>query len=341
MLNTSKSAKFYRLALFSSFFALLLVMLTAYTRVTELGIGCPDWPGCYGRLFAPITAKDIEEARRYQPSGADVDDKAWKDMTHRYLAGTLGLLMVRLSFLGWQLKKRKRNQQVIIPAAVMALVFTQAFVGAATTSIQFKPLVVMGHLIVGLTVLGLLWWVVLREQRLWKSVPSTPENRHLRPRALFALVLVATQVLLGGWTNANHAALACPDFPVCQGAWWPAMNWIDGFTLWRGLGLAYEGDALDLAGATAIHMAHRLGAVITLLYIGWLALHTIRVGFENNLCRYGLLVLVVLLAEVTLGVMNVVMHLPVAVAVAHSAGGALLLLALITLNHAVRSPAPR
>jgi cytochrome c oxidase assembly protein subunit 15 len=119
------------------------------------------------------------------------------------------------------------------------------------------------------------------------------------------------------------------------------MNWIDGFTLWRGLGLAYEGDALDLAGATAIHMAHRLGAVITLLYIGWLALHTIRVGFENNLCRYGLLVLVVLLAEVTLGVMNVVMHLPVAVAVAHSAGGALLLLALITLNHAVRSPAPR
>lgn len=341
MLNTSKSAKFYRLALFSTFFALLLVILNAYTRLSELSLGCPDWPGCYGKLFAPTTARDINEIRQLKPMGASVDDQAWQDMTHRYLAGALGLLMVRLAFLGWQLKKRKRNQQIIIPSVVMVLVFAQAFIGAATTSMRFKPLIVMGHLGAGLLVLSLLWWIVLREQRLWKSVPLTPQNRHLRPRVIAALVLVAIQVALGGWINANHAALACPDFPTCQGVWWPNMDLLDGFTQWQGTGLAYEGLALSLAGSTAIHMAHRIGAVIVLLYVGWLALHTVRVGYENNLCRYGVLVLVVLLAQVTLGIMNVVMHLPLVVGVAHSALGALLLLSIVTLHHALRPNPPR
>jgi cytochrome c oxidase assembly protein subunit 15 len=207
-----------------------------------------------------------------------------------------------------------------------------------TVKLQHKPLVAMLNLSTGLLVLGLLWWIVLRELRFWRPVTAAAPAvlRRLRPRALFGLLLVSLQLVLGGWVSANYAAMACPDFPACQGSYWPNMDFGDGFVLWRDIGLDYEGVLLNLEAATAVHMAHRLGAIITLLYIGWLALHTIRVGARDNLCRFGLLVLVLLLAETTLGIITVLMHLPVATVVAHTGLGALLLLSLITLNHVVR-----
>src|SRR3970282_1596436 len=141
--------------------------------------------------------------------------------------------------------------------------------------------------------------------------------RGLQPRALFGLLLVIVQILLGGWMSVNYAALACPDFPVCQGTFWPPMNLLDGFALWRDIGLEYEGVLLNLEAATAIHMAHRVGALVTLLYVGWLALPTMRRGSRAHLCRYGMLVLFLLLAQITLGIVNVLAHLPVAIVVAH------------------------
>jgi cytochrome c oxidase assembly protein subunit 15 len=337
MLNTSKSAKFLRLALFSTLFSFFMILIASYSHMSDAGLGCPDWPGCYGRLFAPTTAQEMNEARQLLPREPDEEAKEWKATLHRYVSGTLGLLMFRLVYLGWQLKKRYRRQQVVIPAMVFLLVFSQTVLGALTVKLQFKPLVVMSHLVTGLTIVGLLWWVALREQRFWKPINAGPDILgDLRPRAFLGLLLVAGQILLGGWTSANYASLACPDFPLCRGAWWPPMDIVEGFARWRDLGLAYEGGMLSLAGSTAVHMAHRLGAVVTLLYIGWLGLHTMRIGYESKLCRYGFLVLVVVVGEVVVGVTHVLLHLPVALGVVHSGLGALLLLSLITLNHVVR-----
>jgi heme a synthase len=336
MAARSMSMKFFRVALFSTAIAYCVVLLGAYTRLSDAGLGCPDWPGCYGKLFAPVTAQDIDAAKKFHPEKPVESQKAWKEMVHRYVAGTLGLLILRLSALGWQLRKINRRQQYLLPAVVTVLVFGQAVLGMLTVTLQLKPLVVMAHLLGGLVILALLWWMVLREQRFWRPVPTSPISRRLRLRAIIALVLVTLQIALGGWTSANYAALTCPDFPTCQGAWWPQVDFIDGFTLWRGLGIDYEGGVLSLPAATAVHLAHRIGALITFFYVGWLALHTLRVGAQDNLRRYGLLVLAVLLLQIGLGIMNVLTHLPLVIAVAHNAVAALLLLSLVTFNHVIR-----
>ena len=337
MLKTSKSAKFLRLAMFSALFAFLMVLIGAYAHISRAGLGCPEWPGCYGRLFAPTTAQELDETRVVTPRVTDEEAKAWKDTLHRYVSGSLGLLMFRLLYLGWQLKKRYRKQQVIIPAVVFLLVFSQTILAAVTVTLQFKPLIMMSNLVTGLTILGLLWWVALREQRFWKPVNAAPAVLNdLRPRVFVGLLLVVAQIVLGGWTSANYAGLACPDFPTCRGAWWPNMDYVEGFAQWRAIGLDYEGGMLSLAAATAVHVAHRLGAVITFLYVGWLALHTMRLGYENNLCRYGFLVLVLVVAQVFLGATNVLFHLPIILGVLHTGFAALQLLSLITLNHVVR-----
>src|SRR3990170_4588870 len=294
MLGKSKSAKFFRMALSAAFFAYLAVVFGAYARLSEAGLGCPDWPGCYGKLFAPQTAQDIDQARQLEGEKKPDHKRAWKDMTQRYIAGALGLILIRLTVLGWQLKKRKRSQQVLIPLLTMLLVFGLTLAGLLTIELHFKPLVMMTQLLGGFAILGLLWWIALREQRFWRPASASPLLRRLRPRVLIALLLAAVQITLGGWSMVNYAGLACPDFPTCQGQWWPAMDYLNAFTLWRDVGLQYEGKLLDLPSATAIHMAHRVGALITVLYVGWLALHVMRVGFRENLTLYGLLVLLLL-----------------------------------------------
>jgi len=338
MIRTSKSQRFFRLALFSALFSALLLLVSAWGRINEAGLGCPEWPGCYGRLFAPLTAQDVNEARAFFPRQPAEEEKLLKETLYRYFSGALGLLIIRLTVLGWQLKKHVRRQQVLIPALVFVLVFAQVILSILTVKLQHKPLIGMLHLSVGLSTLGLLWWVVLRELRFWRPVTAASSAllRGLRPRALIGLLLVIAQIALGGWMSVNYAALACPDFPVCQGTFWPPLNFFDGFALWRDIGLEYEGVLLNLEAATAIHVAHRVGALITVMYVGWLALHTIRVGASSHLCRYGLLVLLLLLAQVSLGIVTVLAHLPVVLAVAHHAVGALLMLSLITFNHALR-----
>ena len=338
----SPSQRFFRMAMFAALYALVLVVLSSWWRTTESGLGCPDWPGCYGKLFAPLTPQDLSEARSYFPRQPAEEERLLKETLHRYFSGALGLLMFPLVKLGWQLKKRLRRQQVLLPGLVFMLVFTQVILGILTARLQHKPVVAMLHLAAGLTTFGLLWWVVLREQRFWRPVTATPAAvlRRLRLRALIGLIMVAAVIVSGGWLSANYAALACPDFPTCQGTFWPSMDIVNGFTLWRDVGVEYEGVLLNLEAATAIHMGHRVGAFMAILYVGWLALHTMRVGAKDNLCRYGLLVFILLIVQLGLGIMAELAHLPVVMVVAHSAVGALLLLSLITLNHVVR-PRPR
>lgn len=334
---TKSNVLLFRVALLTALLAYAVVLLGAYTRLSDAGLGCPDWPGCYGQLLAPSQAPDISEAVEAYPDSQVEPAKAWKEMIHRYAAGTLGLLIVLLAFLSF--RDRRRSWRRWLAGFLVALVIFQALLGMWTVTLQLKPLVVMGHLLGGLALLGLLWWLALREQHYWKPVTGPAALlRRLRPRAWTALALVTVQIALGGWTSANYAALVCPDFPTCQGAWWPNVDFIDGFTLWRGLGVNYEGGVLNLAAATAVHMAHRLGALITFLYVGWLALHLMRVGNKEHLCRYGLAMLIALLAQIALGIINVLTFLPLPVAVAHNGVAALLLLSVVTLLHVLHPP---
>jgi cytochrome c oxidase assembly protein subunit 15 len=355
----------FRIALLTALLAYAVVLLGAYTRLSDAGLGCPDWPGCYGRLIAPSAAADVEDAAQAYPSIRVEPAKAWTEMVHRYVAGALGILIVVLALIGFRDKRKPKRRW--LAAFLVVLVVFQAVLGMWTVTLQLKPLVVMGHLLGGLAIMALLWWLVLREQNYWKPV-SGPATllRRLRPRAWIALTLVVVQIALGGWTSANYVALVCPDFPTCQGQWWPNVDFADGFVLWRGLGVNYEGGVLSLAAATAVHMGHRLGALITFLYVGWLALHVIRVGGKKHLirqderaqraglhlirqderaqraglhlCRYGLAMLIALLTQIVLGVVTVLTHLPLPVAVAHNGVAVLLLLSVVTFIHALHPP---
>lgn len=338
MLKTGRSGRFFRMALWAAIMAFAAVVFNAYSRLSEAGLGCPDWPGCYGMLFAPATAQDINRTRTPEEAQKLDKKRAAQETTQRLLAGVLSLTLIRLFMLGWQLKKRKRSQQVLIPLFTLGAVFSLSVAGFLTFEHRYRPLVQMMQLVGGMTVLALLWWIVLREQRLFRSVTATPLSRGLRPRALIALALVSGQIALGGWSMVNYAGLACPDFPTCQSVWWPEMDFLQAFTLWRDIGLDYGGEHLTLPGTTALHMAHRIGALLTVLYVGWLSLYLLRVGFQDQLCRYGLLLLAVLSCVVVLGVMAVVAHLPIVLAVAHNAVAALLLMAVVTLYHVNKAP---
>lgn len=338
MLGKSKSAKFLRMALSATGIALVAVLFSAFLRTSEAGLGCSEWPGCYGRLFAPLTAQDIELARQMEGPSASEGARVWKETTQRGIAVSLTFVLIRLTVLGWELKKRRRSQQVLIPLTTMLCVVSLSVLGFVTFDYRYKPLVQLAQFLGAMLVLTLLWWIVMREQRFWRSVNSSPRTNAIRLRAILAIALVAFQVTLGGWSAVNYAALACPDYPTCQGSLWPPMDFTDAFTLWQNVGIEYEGKLLNLEGATAIHVAHRLGALVALMYVGWLALHLLRVGRDDNIRRYGLLILVILLTTIGVGAYQSLAHLPVAGAVAHSGLAALSLMSLVTLYHVVRPP---
>lgn len=328
--NKSKPARFFRTALAAAFFALAAVIFGAYVRLSEASLGCPDGPAC---TATPLTPGAIEKAtgpRKYE-------HRAWKDMVTRYIAGALGLLLIRLGVLGWQLRRRP-GQQVLIPLITLVLVFGLTAVSVFTIDLQSKPLVMMIQFLGSLVVLTLLWWIVLREQRLFRSVAATPMVRALRLRAMMALFFGLLAITLGAWSNVNYAGPACPDFPTCQGEYWPTVDFADGLLRWNDEGLTFDRSELGLSGAAAIHLAHRASALIALLYLGWLSLHLLRVGIQENVCRYGLLLFVMLSFATALGIIEAVSGLSVLAAVGHSAAAAFLLLTLVTLYHVLRAP---
>ena len=309
---------------------LMVIVLGAYVRLSDAGLGCPDWPGCYGKLIVPEgSSSQIEEINLVYPERPFEKDKAWKEMLHRYLASILGFLILILTFLSWS-KKQFSNIR-LFSGILLALVIFQGILGMLTVTLLLKPIIVMLHLLGGLTILSLFYWKLLREQSM-HGIFVSEGNKKLRALVVMALVVLFCQISLGGWTSSNYAALACPDFPTCQGKWWPKMNFFEGFILWRGLGIDYEGGTLDSAARTAIHMAHRIGAIITTIIIVYVGVRNI---FSNS--RYlkltGIIVLMLLIAQILLGIANIKFHLPLSIAVAHNGVAALLLLSLVTLLH--------
>ncbi len=311
--------------------AFAVVVLGAYTRLTDAGLGCPDWPGCYGYLSVPAAAANVETAEARFPHAPFEAHKAWPEMVHRYFAGALGLLVLAVAALA--IRGRDDGLPLRLPIALLVLVIFQAAFGMWTVTLKLWPQVVTTHLLGGFATLGLLWLLYLRVS------PSRAIADSLRPHAIVALIAVILQVTLGGWTTSNYAALACPDFPTCHGVWWPEMDAAAGFDIFQDIGPNYLGGLLDNTARVAIHMGHRIGAVLVLLAVGNLV---IRLLATRDARRLGVVLSALLIAQVALGVANVAWTLPLPVATAHNATGALLLLGVITVNYrSFRSGVPR
>jgi heme a synthase len=308
---------------------LVVVVLGAYVRLQDAGLGCPDWPGCYGHwVGVPEHAHEIERAGQAFPGKPVEAGKAWKEMLHRYIAGILGVSIVAIMAIAW-LRRNELRQSPWLPTALVALVALQAALGMWTVTLLLKPVIVTLHLLGGMATFGLLVWLALR-QMAWPAARASAYA--LRPWAALGLVIVMCQVALGGWVSANYAALACLDFPTCRGAWVPAMDFRHGFQFARELGVTADGAPLTLEALTAIHWSHRIGALVTFFYLALLAAALIR---HAGLARYGMLLALALTVQTALGIANVVFRLPLVVAVAHNAGAAVLFATLIVINFAL------
>ncbi|MDE2262373.1 MAG: COX15/CtaA family protein [Gammaproteobacteria bacterium] len=354
------------LALFGVLLCFGVVVLGAYVRLTDAGLGCPDWPGCYGHV-SPVGAEDSPASQAQFPGRPLHPGKAWHEMIHRYAAGTLGTVIIVIAALAIAARKPK-----VVGAGfgllLFATVIVQALLGMLTVTWLLKPLIVTLHLIFGMTTLGLLWWLWLRvrlrpfpsgvsgfakryaegssifaqraseRSSAWSSGPATARTAYWL--AVLAVVVLAAQFFLGGWTSANYAAVACPDFPTCQGAWWPHADFRHAFVLWRGLWINYEGGVLANPARVAIHFAHRLGALtVTLMFLATALFVISRPSLAAARPR-AYLVLAALGLQLAIGISMVLQTFPLWLTTAHTAGAALLLMAILALTaklHAMRA----
>ena len=329
-MSDRKTLPGYRLALFATALAVVVVLLGAYTRLTHAGLGCPDWPGCYGFIGVPMSEHKQAVAEARFPEAPVEVEKGWNEMVHRYFAGSLGLVILGLAVQA--LRRRGQDGQPLkLPLLLLGVVIAQAAFGMWTVTLQLWPQVVTAHLLGGFATLSLLFLLCLRLSAALPVLPAV--SRRLRALAGLALLLAVCQIALGGWVSSNYAAVACVDLPTCHGEWWPAMDFANGFHLTQHIGPNYLGGQLDSDARTAIHMTHRLGALVLSLVLLLLAWRLRAAG----LARLSGLLLLALAVQVSLGVSNVLLHLPLAVAVAHNAGGAALLLVLVLINYRLRA----
>ena len=387
--------------------AFFLIMYGSFVRLSNAGLSCPDWPTCYGRITWPVKPAAVAKADKAFPNRPVETHKAWREQTHRFAAGTLGLLVLAEALVATFTARRRFGLVILavvligigvpmymarhyvtasvlaafgealllgvaflwrgsgwrrIAVLALAVVCFQALLGMWTVTWLLKPIVVSGHLLGGMATFALLAWVAWRislsplpsgegavsavkaemagegsrSPKLHAVTGPSPQPLSQRERGLYwavviGVVLLACQIFLGGWTSSNYAALACgiggSAFPTCLGQWWPAMDFHQGFILWRGIGVDFQGGILDAAARTAIQMVHRFGAAVVFVYVLWLAHKAGSAGLRGHAVALALL----LLAQVALGISNVVLGLPLAIAVAHTGGAALLLFALVTL----------
>ena len=334
-----------RLALAGVLLCFGVVVLGAYVRLNAAGLGCPDWPGCYGHV-TPIGAENNAAAQAAFPNRPLDAGKAWKEMVHRYAAGTLVIIVVVITALAISYRRQKLLSPTYA-SALLATILVQAVLGMLTVTWQLKPLIVTLHLVFGMTTLGLLWW-------LWLSLPGKSWGgramgggglsgggqaaalRVAHQIALLGLAALAVQIVLGGWTSSNYAAVACPDFPTCQGTWWPHTDYKNAFILWRGLGINYEGGILDNPARVAIHLTHRLGALLATLALVVAAVFVILRKNLPHATAAAYAVLAALALQLAIGISMVLKTFPLRLTTAHTAGAALLLLATLTLVRRTR-----
>lgn len=343
--------------------AVLVIGLGAWTRLVHAGLGCPDWPGCYGQLTVPTTPEQLAQAAILFPEHTVDASKGWPEMIHRYAASLLGLLISWLVFKAWSWRKIQDYPHKL-SYFLLFLVILQGMFGMWTVTLKLWPQVVVLHLLGGMTTLSLLYLLSLRLKRFylnWSDLNGWGEmnfdnlllHEHgqrewfllwkLRHWAQLALLILVIQIALGGWTSANYAAVACPDFPQCQGQWLPEYSMKEGFNLGQQVGPNYLGGQLDGAARVAIHLIHRLGALTTLIIVGGMALYMLRRPFTLQLQLRAFYLFAALIFQLFIGIANVFLHFPLMLAVAHNLGAALLLLTLCNLLwylYALHPPLP-
>ncbi|WP_448212568.1 COX15/CtaA family protein [Colwellia sp. MEBiC06753] len=322
-----------RLVVVSILLALIVVSLGAYTRLTHAGLGCPDWPGCYGHLDVPKTEAEILKAEQAFPDSPVEAHKAWNEMIHRYAAGTLGLLILAITVISY--RRRHHGTPVFLPFTILFVVIFQAVLGMWTVTMKLMPVVVMGHLLGGFLTLCLLFLLYLRLTPYRVPGGDWSIKRYAK-FGLFGIALLAGQIALGGWTSSNYAALQCTELPICQSGWLEQLTFEDSFDLIPPHRDSYEYGHLDHDERVTIHAMHRIGAIITFLYLAWLAVSVMRKSQSSFFKQLPVLLLTVLVIQVGLGVSNIVFSLPLAVAVSHNVVAACLMLTLICLTYSLK-----
>ena len=317
---------FRQLSLVAACLALFVVVLGAYVRLSDAGLGCPDWPGCYGTLTVPQSESALQHAQIAYPDSPVEHPKAWKEMIHRYFAGTLGLLVAALLVTGWRARKQIKVSPWLTTFLSLLIVGQAAF-GMWTVTMKLMPIVVTTHLIGGMCTLALLVWIAHRHWGL--SAARYLQSASLRFCVRCALVVITAQIFLGGWTSTNYAWSACTDFPTCHGAWFPDMDFSNAFHWVRELGMDASGKTLQLGAYTAIQWTHRIGALVTFVYLFWLGLHLLK---QPPLKKIAHIMLGLLLIQIVLGVGTLLLHLPLVLAVGHNMVAALLLTTIVVLN---------
>ena len=324
--------KYRKLAWVTTFLTLDLIMFGGFTRLTDSGLGCPDWPGCYGTSSPFAAHADIHAAQALLPTGPVTFVKAWIEMVHRYFAMAVGVLIIALMVMAW-VKRRELKQSPWLATGLFFLVCVQGAFGAWTVTMKLQPVIVTTHLMLALTLLGSLGWLASRQMPL-ASVAADPGALRWRWAALVGLALLVFQIALGGWVSTNYAVLACTDFPTCQGQWVPPMDFHNGFRLWRALGKTAGGEVIPMDALVAIHWVHRTFAVVVVLYLAWLAS---RLRRHAALRKPSILVLMLVLVQFATGLSNIVFQWPLLNAIAHNGGAAVLLLLLVMLNYRIRA----
>jgi len=314
------------LTLVTLFLTFDLVLFGAFTRLTDSGLGCPDWPGCYGAA-SPIGAReDIHAAQTAMPTGPVTFSKAWIEMIHRYLATGVGVLILVLTAVSW-MERRRLSLSPWWPTFTLFWVCLQGAFGAWTVTLKLFPAIVTLHLLGGLVLLALLRAQALRYAQADPLAPRVPAVLPSRTRWAMGLVfaLLWCQIALGGWVSTNYAVLACTDFPMCQGSWWPAMNFHEGFFLWRELGEGRSGASIPFDALTAIHYVHRLTAYAVFAALGWLAWRLWSLPALRSAARW---IVALALWQLLTGLSNVLLDWPLLGAVGHTGGAAGLVLVL-------------
>ena len=319
-----------------------VITLGAYVRLSHAGLGCPDWPGCYGYLIGvPDNSIEIANAENsFQGSNVDIG-KAWKEMIHRYIAGALGIFIFILPFIFY---KNNTNKLFKLSLLVSILVVMQAMLGMLTVTLQLQPLIVMMHLMGGLTIITLLWLIFLRynknnyfnESQSFPNI-SVKRIKNLSVLGYITLIVLVIQIMLGGWTSTNYAALACADFPKCNASWWPQMDFYNAFMIELATDLNYEFGRLDSPARVAIHFTHRIWAIVAaamLVILSIASYKTIKISYQKII---SLCLVLFLFIQVTLGILNIKMGLPIYVAVAHNGNAAILLMCLVTQLYLIRN----
>ena len=312
-----------------------LIVFGAFTRLTDSGLGCPDWPGCYGTSTPFHALSDIQQAESALPTGPVTVMKAWIEMIHRYLAMTVGALILLQVGIAFKKLKSMGRTPFIASLGLLLLVCIQGAFGAWTVTLKLQPIIVTIHLMLALVLFACL---TAYAQQAWEE--ATSSVRTLRIRLLPALLIVASflvlsmQVFLGAWVSTNYAVLACPDFPTCLGSAWPETNWAEGFSLWRELGLNAQGEFISPVALQTIHWAHRVFAVLVLFCLGFLGVkaYCLATPATPLLKGFAKLLIALLLLQVITGISNVIFQWPLLAALLHTAGSAALVFCLVRMS---------